>query len=68
MENNKISNKKSYCEYCDVKSGFYVCSGRCNKVKPNLLNDLIKLNEKAIKENWKMSEVGEQFFKIFAYN
>lgn len=34
----------------------------------DLLNNLIKLNKTAIDENWKMSEVGEQFFKIFAYN
>lgn len=34
----------------------------------DLLNKLIELNKIAIKENWNMSEVGEQFFKIFAYN
>ena len=34
----------------------------------DLLNRLIALNKTAIEENWNMSEVGEQFFKIFAYN
>lgn len=34
----------------------------------DLLNRLIALNKTAIEESWKMNEVGEQFFKTFAYN
>lgn len=30
MNKNKIANKKSYCEFCDIKHTFKVCSGRCN--------------------------------------
>ena len=33
-----------------------------------LLKKLIELNKKAIDENWKMEDVGEEFFKTFAYN
>jgi hypothetical protein len=34
----------------------------------DLLTNLIKLNERAIKENWKMKDVGFEFFKVFAYS
>lgn len=44
------------------------CEQEPKKETQNILDKLIKLNEKSIEENWKMSEVGEQFFKIFAYN
>jgi len=33
-----------------------------------LLKKLIELNKRAIDENWKMEDVGEEFFKTFAYN
>lgn len=34
----------------------------------DLLTNLIKLNERAIKESWKMKDVGSEFFKVFAYS
>lgn len=34
----------------------------------DLLLNLINLNKKAISENWKMEDVGEEFFKVFAYS
>ena len=37
-------------------------------LKNNLLENLIELNKRAIFENWKMEDVGEEFFKIFAYS
>ena len=37
-------------------------------LEDSLLINLIKLNERAIKENWKMKDVGFEFFKVFAYS
>ena len=37
-------------------------------IEEELLNKLIELNKRAIDENWKMEDVGEGFFKTFAYN
>lgn len=34
----------------------------------DLLSNLINLNKRAISENWKMKDVGEEFFKTFAYS
>jgi hypothetical protein len=34
----------------------------------DLLENLVELNKRAIKESWKMKDVGIEFFKVFAYS
>ncbi|CAB4125799.1 hypothetical protein UFOVP54_235 [uncultured Caudovirales phage] len=38
------------------------------ELRNDLLENLIKLNKRAISENWKMKDTGEEFFKVFAYS
>ena len=42
-------------------------SYRKEELKSDLLENLVELNKIAIKENWKMKDVGFEFFKVFAY-
>lgn len=38
------------------------------ELKSDLLENLVEINKIAIKENWKMKDVGIEFFKVFAYS
>ena len=55
-----IKKKISFLIHIDVETK--------QSVSTNLLFNLINLNKRAISENWKMEDIGEEFFKTFAYS
>ena len=52
----------------DVKEEKSILEKELLEKNHDLLENLITLNEDAIKGSWKMKDVGTRFFKIFAYS
>jgi hypothetical protein len=60
---NTISNSKQNFKKEEIEK-----TTTTEELGSDLLTNLIKLNERAIKESWKMKDVGFEFFKVFAYS
>jgi len=62
------SGKTHYNFKATMKETNKIMKQSAVELENDLLENLIELNKKAISENWKMKDVGEEFFKVFAYS